>query len=471
MSPIRDASRATIGVTTVARDISERKALLRSHQEARAEASAAQQRMVFLGDVSAALVESLDYETTLASVARLAVPQIADWCTVDVVDDEGTLRRLAVAHVDPAKVELAREWGERYPPEADAEHGPMAVLRSGRPEMVTDITDEMLVQAAPDDEHLRLMRELHLRSVIFVPLVARGRALGVITLVMAESGRTYGATDLALAEEMARRAAIAVDNARLYRDAQRALQIRDQFLSVASHELRTPITVLQLQVQILDRLARRDEGGSLPARRVADTLNVVERQIKRLSKLSNDLLDVSRITQGEVRIERSEVDLSELVQEVMERFDDQIERQGGEVTLRAPAGVTGFWDRTRIDQVVTNLLSNAIVYGEGKPIAVSVERDGARARLVIRDRGIGIAPENLQHVFERFGRGVSSQHYGGLGLGLYIVRRVVDAHGGTIGVESEPGVGSTFTVELPIQETPDRTQGTADRTREAPDRA
>src|SRR5215212_7729436 len=171
----------------------------------------------FLVEVGATLSSSLDYRTTLANVARLAVPHLADWCAVDIVEEDGSLERLAVEHEDPQKVQLAHELNERYPPDPEAPQGVLRVVRSGQPEFYPDITDEMIVAAARDAEHLRLIREIGFVSLIFVPLVARGRTLGVITLVSAESGRRYGRADLELAEELARHAALAVDNARLYR--------------------------------------------------------------------------------------------------------------------------------------------------------------------------------------------------------------------------------------------------------------
>jgi len=323
------------------------------------------------------------------------------------------------------------------------------VIRSGEPAIYPEITDAHLVAQARDAEHLRLLRALGLRSVMFVPLVARERTLGAITLMIAESARRYGPADLVLAGDLARRAALAVDNARLFSDLQDAVQAREEFLSIASHELKTPLTSLQLQVQMLQRAAQRDTLARLPAERVVTMLGTAERQTKHLVKLINTLLDISRISGGHLDLHREEIDLAEVVREVVAQLGPELAVAGCRLTVSAPAPVPGLWDRARLEQVVTNLLSNAVKYGRGQPIEVAVMGADDRARLVVRDQGIGIAPEHLSRIFERFERAVSAHNYGGLGLGLYIVRQIVEAHGGAIHVTSTPGEGSTFVVDLP----------------------
>jgi signal transduction histidine kinase len=294
-----------------------------------------------------------------------------------------------------------------------------------------------------------MLRGLGLRSVMLVPLVARERTLGAITLMIAGSARRYGPADLALAGDLARRAALAVDNARLFSDLQDAVRAREDFLSIASHELKTPLTSLQLQVQMLQRAAQRDTLARLPAERVVTMLGTAERQTKHLVKLINTLLDISRISGGHLDLHREEIDLAEVVREVVAQLGPELAVAGCRLTVSAPAPVPGLWDRARLEQVVTNLLSNAVKSGRGQPIEVAVMGADDRARLVVRDQGIGIAPEHLSRIFERFERAVSAHNYGGLGLGLYIVRQIVEAHGGAIHVTSTPGEGSTFVVDLP----------------------
>jgi PAS domain S-box-containing protein len=405
----------------------------------------------FLAEASALLATSLDYEDTLRRVATLAVPVLADWCAVDVVDERGRVRRLINVHRDPEKVRLSEELHRRYPTDPDATAGPPRVMRTGEPELIPEISDERLAHYARDAEHLRLMRELGLRSYLTVALRSRERVLGALTLVRAETARRYGQEELRLAEELARRAAVSVDNALLYREAQKAIGLRDGFLQVAAHELRTPVTALKLNIQALVASTRREEAWS---ERTVSRLTGLERGVSRLGVLVNELLDVSRITSGRLVLRPEELDLAELAREVAGRFRAEAERAGCVLRVRVPPGpVVSRWDRLRLEQVLSNLLSNALKYGAGQPVEValstSLSTSGERVLLRVRDEGIGIESAVQARIFERFERAVSDRHYGGLGMGLWITREIVTAMGGTIHVESTPRQGATFTVELP----------------------
>jgi signal transduction histidine kinase/integral membrane sensor domain MASE1 len=427
----------------------ERASLLAQEQAARAEAEAAHRHAAFLAEVSRQLAASLDYEATLATVSRLAVPYLADYCVVDLVEADGSIRRVAVAHADPAKEPLAREL-YRYPPDPAGAHLIARALQGGRAGIATEVAASELEAIARDPVHLRVLRELGLTSYMVVLLVARGRTLGALTFAASGSGCRYGPADLAVAEDLARRAALAVDNARLYHEAQEAVRARDEFLSIASHELKTPLTTLQAQIQFLLQTIRKGAGASIPLEQFARILDTAERQGKRFASLIEELLDVSRIVAGRFALELEHVDLAQLVRSVLASFETEVARSGSPVTLTLGAPVVGRWDRLRLEQVVANLLSNAVKYGAGRPIEVNLEADGGSVRLTLRDRGIGIAPEDQARIFERFERAVSGQHYGGLGMGLYITRQIVEAHGGSIQVESEgPGKGATFVVRLP----------------------
>ncbi len=228
-----------------------------------------------------------------------------------------------------------------------------------------------------------------------------------------------------------------------------ALAARDTFLSVASHELRTPLTPLSLKLDMLAREARAELPSAF-AGRVLGYTDATRRQVARLSSLVSDLLDVSRIAAGRFTVEREPVDLAAVVREVVTRFEPQAHRAGSRLTLEAPESLEAQSDRLRFDQVVTNLVDNAIKYGDGKPIQVTLAREPGWAVLTVRDQGIGIDPAKLDVIFGRYERAVSERHYGGLGLGLYISRSVVEALGGTVSAESERGAGAAFEVRLPL---------------------
>ncbi|QSQ24194.1 PAS domain-containing protein [Pyxidicoccus parkwayensis] len=407
----------------------------------------AQRHAAFLAQATAVLASSLEHDQILERMAHLAVPTLADGCAVDVPGLEGQVRRVAVAHVRPGMVELTQAFHARYPIRMDDAEGIGRVLREGVTEFRPEIPPELVAQAlAGDPERLRATRELGVRMYISVPLISRGQVLGALTLVNTESVRRYTQADVRLAEDLARRAASSLDNGRLYMEARDAIRARDTFLSVASHELNTPLTSLTLNVQAL----RRDLDSRAPEA-LSPKVVAVQRQLSRLSSLVRELLDVSRITAGRLRLEREELDLAALAREMVPRFSEDLARAGCELRLDAPGPARGHWDRMRLEQVLQNLLSNAIKYGRGRPIEVRVGADADKAWLVVRDEGMGIAPEGQARLFQRFERLASERHYGGLGLGLWIVKQIVDALDGRILVESAPGRGSTFTVELPRQ--------------------
>jgi PAS domain S-box-containing protein len=407
-----------------------------------------EEELRFLADAGLLLSSSLDYQTTLRKLADLIVPRLADWCSVDLVEGS-ELRSLAVAHADPAKVALARELQAKYPPDPKRDTGAAHVVRTGLSELLSEIPDELLTRSVRDAEHLRMVRELGLRSAMMVPIATGERpALGALTLVSAESGRRYDRADLALAEELGRRAALAIENSRHYREAREAIAVRDEFLSVAGHELKTPLAALLLQLQSLCRLAERGDLSTDSAR-TGERLSKTALLGKRLDRLVKELLDVSRITSGHLTLEPQECDLGALARDVAARFEDEAQAAGCAIQLRLEEGVVGQWDRGRVDQVITNLLANAVKYGRGKPIEVSVGTAGGKARLAVRDHGIGIAPEHQERIFGRFERAVSERNYGGFGLGLWIVGQIVDSHRGQVHLESKVGKGATFVVELP----------------------
>jgi signal transduction histidine kinase len=346
-------------------------------------------------------------------------------------------------------VALVHEVQHRFPLNWNARSGLPKVLRTGESEWFPTVPASFLLDEGWNEEQARLMRELGLHSYLCVPLLSRGKILGALTLVYAESGREYDKQELRLAQDLARRAGISADNARLFQEAREAVQVRDEFLSVAAHELKTPLTPLRLKLHRMRQVARGPEGV-VDSRALLAHLEVVERQVSRLDRLVDGLLDVSRIGAGKLELEWEDVDLAEVVREVVTRFEPQAAKAECVVSVRSPPWpVVGRWDRLRLDQVVTNLLSNSLKYGAGKPIELAVDADHGHALLSVRDQGIGIEPGNLSRIFDRFERAVSERHYGGLGLGLYITRQIVEALGGSIEARSTPGEGATFVVTLP----------------------
>jgi PAS domain S-box-containing protein len=407
----------------------------------------AEQAWRFLAAVSAALGSSLDYEATLKRVADLAVPEVADWCGVEILDSEGGLHQLALAHVDPAKRELAKEWRRRWPPRPDSTI--YRVVRSGTPELLPEITDEMIAASTSDPEQRRMARELGLRSAMVVPLIVGQMSLGAVSFVTAESGRRYGTQDLILAAEIGRRASLAVENARAYTEARTAVQTRDNFLSIASHELRTPLSGLTVLMSSLVRAADQGRLAQLGPEALKERLVKAERQTRQLSRLIDRLLDVSRLSTRDLRLEREPADLTEIARDVIFRYEDAAAEGGSRIELKAHGPTLGYWDRSRLDQVVTNLVGNAVKYGAGSPITVFLSAGSGQVRLTVRDAGPGIPPEHQERIFGQFERATPSENLPGMGLGLWLVRRIVTAHGGAVTVDSILGQGATFQVVLP----------------------
>jgi signal transduction histidine kinase/CheY-like chemotaxis protein len=393
----------------------------------------------FLVEATAAMSISLDVKHTQDTFARIMVPEVADWATVHV--RESGRDTVAVAHAG-GKEDLLWELLRRYPPDPNLPRGYPYVLRTGQPDLVTDVTPALLKQVTVDAENLRMLQELGFRSWLCLPLTIRDEPYGAISLVMAESGRHFSEGDIPRMMELARRCGTAIENARLYQLAQEAIALREEFLSVAAHELRTPISAILLTLYALQRL--HPELDTLQKK-----ITQMIHQFDRLTALVDRLLDVSRIRVGQLDLQLEEFDLAQVVRETAARFSESASRVGCTIRVEAPPTVKGAWDQLRMEQVITNLLTNAIKFCESKPIDVALSAQNGFVSLVVRDSGVGIAKERISLIFERFERGVSARNYGGLGLGLYVTRQIVEAHGGAIEVESELGRGSVFRVRLP----------------------
>ena len=422
--------------------------LYEEQRRAHERAEYARRQSAFLAEAGTALSASLDYEQTLAAVARLAVPTIADWCAVDIVGPRGALQRLAVAHVDPAKVEYARMLEEKYPADPHAPGGVHQVIREGEPVMMSRIPASLLEAAARDEEHRRIITALGLTSYMSVPLLAGSRAFGAITFVTAESGREYTDADLQFAREIAARASLAVQNARAFAQANDANRLKDEFLATLSHELRTPLNAVLGYARMLRQ-------GSVPSERIQPALEVVERNATGLKQIIEDVLDVSRIVTGRLRLNVDTVDLPSLLHEACAAVMPAADAKRVRVeTIIDPLHATVSGDPDRLLQIAWNLLANAIKFTpRGGKVQVRLARVNSHVEISVSDTGQGIAPEFLPYVFDRFRQGDATftREHGGLGLGLAIARQLAELHGGTMHAASEGlGKGATFTLKLPL---------------------
>lgn len=416
--------------------------LKRVRAEAKAEAAWAG----FLAEASRVLTASLDYETTLRTVSDLTVPQLADWCGIDILGENGEIHRLAVAHVDPSKEDLTKAVVWRYPPDPAAAEGVAKVIRTGEPELLRNITDRILRGVAQDKEHFRMLQEIGMRSAMIVPLTASGRTLGSIALISGVSNRHYDRDDLSHAVELADRAAVAVDNARLYHEAEAANRAKSNFLAVMSHELRTPLNAILGYAELLL------EG--VPERLPDPFRNKVERIVasaRSLLGIIEEVLTFSRTEANEEMVHNSVVDPVAVAREVAHYMAPDAHAKGLGMRLETPElPVTFETDSSKLRQALLNIVSNAVKFSEEGEVVVKVE-PGHRAVLFrVHDSGIGITSENLEHIFDPFWQAERpmTRTAGGTGLGLAVARRLARILCGDLTAESEPGRGSTFTLRV-----------------------
>lgn len=564
VSPIRDRSGQIIGASDIAHDITEH-TRIKAHEQ-------------FLTEVSKVLASTLDYQETLANIALLVVPQLADWFVVDLIEENGQFKQVELTHTDPEHVRWARMVRDRYPIDPNAPTGAARVARTGQAELYREITDAMLVATTENEEKLTLARKAGYSSVMIVPLVTRGRTTGVVSFVATESGKHYDERDLLLAEEIGRRAGVALDNARLYREVQQSrdqldiilqgvadgiivyaadskilyandaaakmsgyssvqqmlrtqqqailskyelideqglpfprsqlthLRIlageteaqavigyqevgtgraekwslvqsrgvadangevemvvtifrdvtermtidrrKDEFISMASHELKTPVTSLKGFTHVLKR--RLDKQGDAQG---LHYLARMDAQLDKLTTLISDMLDISRMQSGKLTLREKPFDLDALLDETVENV--QTATSTHQILVKGRTGAQVFGDDERLGQVFVNLLTNAIKYSpQAEKVLVYLSREDEQKRAIIsvQDFGIGLDQAHHEHIFERFYQVTDAEEktYPGLGMGLYIASEIVNRHKGRMWVESSKGHGATFFVELPL---------------------
>ena len=448
-APIRDAAGTIFGAVLVFRDVTAKRLAERKLRES-------EQRTRLLADVSAALVGPLHYQSILREVAGIVVPRLGDLCLCDVLTDDGTLERVAWKHVDPAKEQLLSK-AQRFVPSTDFEsHPAYKVLRSGQPEVDSEVSNEWLKTISGSSEYLDFLSELNIHSMLTVPISIRERRLGAIVFAYSDSSRHYTPDDLELAVELARRLAMTMDNSLLLNQLRDADRKKNEFLAVLAHELRNPLAPITNALELM-RTAKdgeEEEVGSLRA--------MMDRQVQQIIHLIDDLLDVSRITSGKIVLRKERLDLSEVVKGALETSRPFIDRARHELTVTMPPQVLQVeGDRTRIAQVLSNLLTNAAKYTpDGGHIWLNVNREDRQAVIRVRDTGIGIPAEMLPLIFDMFMQvdRKSQQSQGGLGIGLALVRCLVEMHGGTVEANSDGlGKGSEFVVRLPfVSDEPDQ---------------
>ncbi|MBD3885685.1 PAS domain S-box protein [Phormidium tenue FACHB-886] len=462
MMQLRDEAGNLQGLVKILRDMTE------AHQ--------ATEREQFLSEASAVLAGTLDYKTTLFNIARMAVPFLADFCFFDILNTPHRIERVAWHHGDPTK----RNWFERLqrytPPQVRENHPVASVLMTGNANLVSHVTEEWMQASSLDADYLQFIQASQVRSLITVPLIAHGRTLGALTVCLTtDSNRHYTQTDLMLAEELGRRAALALDNAQLYQQAQEANRMKDEFMAVLSHELRSPLNPILGWIQ----LARK---GNLTEAQTAKAWTTIERNAKLQAQLVEDLLDVSCILRGKLSLNSGRVSLEATIQAAIETVQLAAQAKSIEIETKVDPEIPSvLGDATRLQQVVWNLLSNAVKFTpEGGRVEidlswvtghtalhkqamslVNTEGQGTNgkalttkyAQIRISDTGTGIHPNFLPYVFDYFRQadGATTRRFGGLGLGLAIVRQLVEAHGGHVEAESPgEGQGATFTVRLPL---------------------
>lgn len=403
----------------------------------------------FLSEATRILASSLDYQANLTSLADLVANRLADWCFITVQDVDAESQISIVAHRDPEQARIARDMLGHYALDFDA-RAPDRPDDMVQAAVYSHIDELQLAAIARDADHLRILRDMELESAMVVPLVARERTLGAITFISGREGRHFEQADLDLAEHLGRRASIAIDNALLYEEARLATRQRDQFLAVAAHELRSPLTSMKGFAQLLLRRAERDPLRDDWVR----PLRMIDDQANRLSGLMSRLLDVSRIEEDHLHLEFEQVDLAEIVRAAVAEVSLATETHAIDLVVTTQPLIAEV-DRSRIVQVLTNLLDNAVKYSpDASSVDVRASRDGDAVVVSVTDYGVGIDEDAQHRLFERFFRGRRSSRGSseGLGLGLYVSRGIIEAHGGSIDVVSRPGQGSTFTIAIPSRQ-------------------
>lgn len=404
----------------------------------------------FLDRASSIFSFSFEFKNALKSLADLVVMECADLCIIDLLNQQGNFELEVVAHKDLGIVDLVKKCWSRYPVEMALQFGSVEVFKTGKPILIPEISaDQALIQGARDKFHFDLLRKLKVYSLIVVPLQSSGRNFGTIKLIISSSKHQYNFKDLSMVRELASRSAVAIENLKMFNELKEAIKSRDTFLSIASHELKTPLTSLKLQAQIRSRAIKKGDLSRFTPEQLPKMFEEDQLQVNRLIRLVDNMLDNFCNQTGKLILYFEEFELGDLIRESISKFYVKRGMNSPSLNLRLHSTAKGSWDRFRLEQVFVNLLTNALNFGRDKPIDIEVGATTEKATFSVIDYGIGIEKKDQVRIFDRFERAVSAHTNPGLGLGLFISKKIVELHHGEIRVKSEPKMGSTFTVILP----------------------
>lgn len=437
-TPIFDENKKTKFVVTIFKDFTDRKYT--------------EDSVKFLDQANRILSASLDCENNLQKLTDFIVPALASWCSIHFIENEGTqYRQVAISSHNPANKIILQNFFTQIIPDWYFNKILNKIYQTAQSELFSDLTDDFLKVTFVDQSVINQFKNNHIQSMLIVPLTSRAKVVGILTLVSTSVEKKYRIQELNFIQELAKRAGVSIDNAVLYKNAQIAVKARDEFLSIASHELKTPLTSLSLQIEMTKSQIKPAEGQSPSLEKLEHVFTVAEKQVHRLNRLVEDLLDVSRIQSGNINFDFSESNLSELVKEMIIRFSDQLAKAKCSIEFKVENNIKIYMDASKIEQVIDNLITNAIKYAPGKPIHIFLTKKNDFVEFIIADEGPGIPIEKQNVIFDRFERANSSKAINGLGLGLFIVKEILKAHQGSVRLESEPGKGAKFIVEFPYK--------------------
>lgn len=439
--PLKDSLGEVKEVVIIHQDVTDhvKSQMLRDREEA---------LKAFMTQVKSHLMTSIEFEKVIDRIAEASIPFLADGCMFDIVEGH-EIRRISMRHRDPKKQDIMLELQAKYPPTIDSPQPTSRCIRTGQAEFLKFIDPEIVKNNTFDDKHAQLITSINFHSHISVPLIIRGKVIGALNLFVGDGRPSFDERDFTAFQELARHASLAVDNAQLYRDSKKAIQLRDDFISIASHELRTPITSLNLQLEVLTNLVESLPDENESVKMMHKFFGNTKNQLKRLTRLVDDMLDISRISTGKLSLNLKNVYMNQLILDLMDRFREQLHSQNIESKFIHPEDITLICDPERIDQVVTNFMTNAIRYGGKTPIHVYLEQDEDHVTIKVKDHGRGISKVDQERIFKRFERAHTEDDVNGLGLGLYINQQIVEEHKGKLSLISEPDQGATFIVQIP----------------------